>query len=109
AIRDDEVAAECSGVPTLRLKLFSATVSGALMGMAGTTLPLYLSYVEPTAAFNLSFAVNSIAMPLIGGVMSWLGPLYRAGLLRTGQPVLQGTISSERSPFILRGLLAAFL
>src|SRR5256714_14017888 len=60
AIRDDEVAAECSGVPTLRLKLLSATVSGALMGMAGTTLPDYLSYVEASAAFNLSYAGNSI-------------------------------------------------
>src|SRR5262249_43801756 len=44
AIRDDELAAECSGVPTLRLKILSATVSGALMGMAGTTFPFYLSY-----------------------------------------------------------------
>ncbi|HVQ62557.1 MAG TPA: branched-chain amino acid ABC transporter permease, partial [Burkholderiales bacterium] len=30
AIRDDELAAECSGVPTLRLKIFSTMVSCAL-------------------------------------------------------------------------------
>src|SRR4029077_5454278 len=65
AIRDDELAAECSGVPTLRLKIFSAAVSCALMGMAGTTFPFYLSYIEPTSAFSLTYAVNSIAMPLI--------------------------------------------
>ncbi|MFL5374657.1 MAG: branched-chain amino acid ABC transporter permease, partial [Myxococcales bacterium] len=47
AIRDDEVAAECSGVPTLGLKLISTTLSGALMGMAGATFPWFLSYVEP--------------------------------------------------------------
>ena len=109
AIRDDEVAAECAGVPTLRLKLFSATVSGALMGMAGTTLPLYLSYVEPTAAFNLSYAVNSIAMPLIGGMMSWLGPLIGAVLLGTVQQVVQVTISSEWNLFIVVVLLVAFV
>jgi branched-chain amino acid transport system permease protein len=109
AIRDDEVAAECAGVPTLRLKLFSATVSGALMGMAGTTLPLYLSYVEPTAAFNLSYAVNSIAMPLIGGMMSWLGPLIGAMLLGTVQQVVQVTISSEWNLFIVGVLLVAFV
>jgi branched-chain amino acid transport system permease protein len=109
AIRDDEVAAECAGVPTLRLKLFSATVSGALMGMAGTTLPLYLSYVEPTAAFNLSYAVNSIAMPLIGGMMSWLGPLIGAVLLGTVQQVVQVTISSEWNLFIVGVLLVAFV
>jgi ABC-type branched-subunit amino acid transport system ATPase component len=32
AIRDNEVAAECSGVPTLKLKLAAATLSGSLMG-----------------------------------------------------------------------------
>ena len=109
AIRDDELAAECAGVPTLRLKLFSATVSGALMGMAGTTFPYYLSYVEPSAAFNLSYAVNSIAMPLIGGMMSWLGPVIGAVLLGTVQQVVQVTISSAWNLLIVGVLLVVFV
>jgi branched-chain amino acid transport system permease protein len=36
ALRDDEVAAESSGVPTLKMKLLAATISGALMGMRST-------------------------------------------------------------------------
>src|SRR5206468_7591912 len=39
AIRDDELAAEASGVPTLKLKLIATTISGALMVMAGATIP----------------------------------------------------------------------
>ncbi len=109
AIRDDELAAECAGVPTLRLKLFSATVSGALMGMAGTTFPYYLSYVEPSAAFNLSYAVNSIAMPLIGGMMTWLGPVIGAVLLGTVQQVVQVTISSAWNLLIVGLLLVVFV
>ncbi len=109
AIRDDELAAECAGVPTLRLKLFSATVSGALMGMAGTTFPYYLSYVEPSAAFNLSYAVNSIAMPLIGGMMTWLGPVIGAVLLGTVQQVVQVTISSAWNLLIVGVLLVVFV
>ncbi len=35
AIRDDELAAESAGVPTLRLKILSAAISGALMGDGG--------------------------------------------------------------------------
>src|SRR5207247_400714 len=35
ALRDNEEAAECMGVPTLRLKLFATTVSGVLLGVAG--------------------------------------------------------------------------
>ncbi|MGZ5684928.1 MAG: branched-chain amino acid ABC transporter permease [Usitatibacter sp.] len=109
AIRDDELAAECAGVPTLRRKILAATVSGALMGMAGTTFPYYLSFVEPSAAFNLSYAVNSIAMPLIGGMMSWLGPLLGAVLLGTVQQVVQVTVSSEWNLLIVGVLLVVFV
>ena len=109
AIRDDELAAECAGVPTLQLKILSATVSGALMGMAGTTFPYYLSYIEPSAAFNLSYAVNSIAMPLIGGMMSWVGPLIGAVLLGTVQQVVQVTISSAWNLLIVGVLLVVFV
>jgi len=109
AIRDDELAAEAAGVPTLRLKIFSATVSGALMGMAGTTFPYYLSYIEPSSAFSLSYAVNSIAMPLIGGMMSWIGPLIGAVLLGTVQQLVQVTISSAWNLLIVGVLLVAFV
>ena len=109
AIRDDELAAECSGVPTLRLKIFSTMVSCALMGMAGTTFPFYLSFIEPTSAFSLSYAVNSIAMPLIGGMMSWIGPLIGAILLGTVQQWVQVTISSAWNLLIVGVLLVAFV
>ena len=42
AIRDNEEAAECVGVPTLRLKLMATVISGALMGAAGAPMPMYL-------------------------------------------------------------------
>jgi len=109
AIRDDELAAECSGVPTLRLKIFSAMMSCALMGMAGTTFPYYLSYIEPSSAFSLSYAVNSIAMPLIGGMMSWIGPLIGAVLLGTVQQLVQVTVSSAWNLLIVGVLLVLFV
>jgi branched-chain amino acid transport system permease protein len=109
AIRDDELAAESAGVPTLKLKIFSAAVSGALMGMAGTTFPYYLSYIEPSSAFSLSYAVNSIAMPLIGGMMTWVGPLIGAVLLGTVQQVVQVTISSAWNLLIVGVLLVLFV
>src|SRR5919108_767243 len=39
AIRDNEEAAECMAVPTLKLKILATTVSGALMGLAGAPFP----------------------------------------------------------------------
>jgi branched-chain amino acid transport system permease protein len=106
-IRDDELAAEASGVPTLRLKLVATVVSGALMGMAGAPFPYYIGYVEPGSAFNLAYAVNSIAMPMIGGTTSWIGPLVGALLLGTLQQVATVTISSAVNLLIV-GLLLIF-
>ena len=108
-IRDDELAAEASGVPTLRLKLIATALSGGLMGMAGAPLPYYIGYIEPSAAFGLPYAVNSIAMPMIGGTTTWVGPLIGAILLGTLQQVATVTISSVVNLLIVGVLLVTFV
>ncbi len=108
-IRDDEVAAEACGVPTLRLKLVATTLSGALMGMAGAPFPYYIGYLQPSSAFGLEYAVNSIAMPMIGGTTSWVGPLIGAILLGTLQQVATVTISSAVNLLIVGLLLTGFV
>ncbi|MFI5024570.1 MAG: branched-chain amino acid ABC transporter permease [Alphaproteobacteria bacterium] len=109
AIRDDEVAAEAFGVPTLRLKLLATALSGAFMGMAGAPFPYYVTYLDPASGFSLAYAVNSIAMPLIGGTTSWLGPLIGALLLGTIQQVATVTISSAVNLLIVGLLLVGFV
>jgi branched-chain amino acid transport system permease protein len=108
-IRDDELAAEASGVPTLKLKLIATTISGALMGMAGAPFPYYIGYLQPASTFGLDYAVNSIAMPLIGGTTSWVGPLIGAILLGTLQQVATVTISSAVNLLIVGCLLVGFV
>jgi len=109
AIRDDEQAAEAAGVPTLRLKLISTTISGALMGMAGAPLPYYVTYLDPSSGFNLAYAVNAIAMPLIGGMTSWVGPLLGAIFLGTIQQAATVTISSSLNLLLVGVLLLLFV
>ena len=109
AIRDDELAAEAGGVPTLRLKLIATTLSGALMGMSGAPLPYYVTYLDPASSFNLSYAVNSVAMPLIGGMTSWIGPIIGAVLLGTIQQLATVTISSALNLLIVGLLLILFV
>jgi branched-chain amino acid transport system permease protein len=108
-IRDDELAAEASGVPTLRLKLIATALSGALMGMAGAPLPYYIGYLQPASAFDLQYAVNSIAMPMIGGTGSWVGPVVGALLLGTIQQIATVTISSAVNLLIVGVLLVVFV
>jgi branched-chain amino acid transport system permease protein len=108
-IRDDEMAAEAAGVPTLRLKLVATMISGAFMGMAGAPLPYYLGYIEPAATFGLPYAVNAIAMPMIGGTTSWVGPLIGAVLLGSLQQIATVTISSAVNLLIVGVLLVVFV
>jgi branched-chain amino acid transport system permease protein len=108
-IRDDELAAEASGVPTLKLKLIATTLSGALMGMAGAPFPYYIGYLQPSSAFGLEYAVNSIAMPMIGGTTSWIGPLIGAILLGSLQQIATVTISSAVNLLIVGLLLVGFV
>ena len=109
ALRDNEEAAECMGVPTLRLKLFATTISGLLLGVAGAPFPYYVTYVEPASAFNLDYAVNALAMPMIGGTTTWIGPVVGAVLLGTAQQVATVTISSELNLLIVGVVLVAFV
>jgi branched-chain amino acid transport system permease protein len=108
-IRDDELAAEACGVPTLRLKLVATTLSGTLMGMAGAPFPYYIGYLQPSSAFGLEYAVNSIAMPMIGGTTSWVGPLIGAILLGSLQQYVTVTISSSVNVLVVGVLLILFV
>ncbi len=109
AIRDNELAAECCGVPTLRLKVFATMLSGGLMGMAGAPFPYYITYLDPNSAFSIAYSINSIAMPLIGGMTYWIGPVIGAVLLAVIQQVATVTISSELNLMIVGVLLISFI
>jgi branched-chain amino acid transport system permease protein len=109
AIRDNEEAAECSGVPTLKLKLYAATISGALMGAAGAPYAMLGSFIEPNSAFSLNHAVNALAMPIIGGTAHWLGPVIGAILLGGVQQVVTVTISSEINVLVVGVMLVIFV
>jgi branched-chain amino acid transport system permease protein len=109
AIRDDEGAAEASGVPTLKLKLVATTLSGGFMGMAGAPLPFYVTYLDPSSGFSLNYAVNAIAMPLIGGTSTWLGPVVGAVLVGGLQEYLRVTISSAVNVLVAGVLMVVFV
>jgi branched-chain amino acid transport system permease protein len=109
ALRDDELAAECTGVPTLRLKLLACVVSGALMCAAGAPAAMYLQYADPSSAFNLNYSVSVLAMSLIGGTAHWAGPVIGAILLGTTQQLLTVTISSEVNVLVLGVMLVLFV
>ena len=109
AIRDSEEAAEASGVPTLKLKVFACTISGALMGAAGAPMPMYLSFIEPASTFNLNYAIGALASPMIGGTAHYLGPVIGAILLSSLQQLVTVTISNEVNVLVVGVMLVVFV
>jgi len=109
ALKDDELAAESSGVPTLRLKVVACVISGALMSAAGAPAAMYVSYADPATAFNLNISVSVLAMALIGGTAHWSGPVLGAILLGVTQQSLAVTISSEVNVLVLGIMLVLFV
>jgi len=109
AIRASEPAAEACGVPTLKLKLIACGLSGAVMASSGALYPSYALYVDPVSAFSLTIALNALAMPLIGGTATWIGPVIGAILLASVQQLATVTISSEYNILAVGLVLIAFV
>ncbi len=95
AIRDCEEAAECMGMPVFRLKLFATTLSGFMMGAAGAPFPYYITYMEPYSVMGMDVAANTLAMPLVGGTGTWLGPVIGALLMGALHQVVTVATSSQ--------------
>ena len=79
AMRDHELAATSVGVDVRILRLKAFGLSSAIAAMAGALYAYYLTNVT-SEAFGISFAIQFIAMIIIGGMGSLAGSLVGAAL-----------------------------
>ena len=78
-------------MPTLKLKLIATDAVRRLHGHGRRAAALLRRPISTRpSGFSLNYAVNAIAMPLIGGTGSWLGPVVGAVLVGGLQEYLQG-------------------
>jgi len=78
AIREDELAAEVLGIPTGLWKLLALVVSGTIGGLAGAMLAMYLTYIDPSIVYDVTYTLRPLVMLLFGGFGTLLGPLLGA-------------------------------
>lgn len=78
AVRDNELKAEAMGIRTTRAKTLAWMLSAALTGAAGGIHAYWLSYIEPAAVFDMTIAVKSFVIFLLGGAGTVLGPIIAA-------------------------------
>jgi branched-chain amino acid transport system permease protein len=80
AIREDEEAAEASGVDALRLKLMALALSTGLAGLAGGLFAFYHISYYPAHPFSPHWTFDALLMTFIGGVGTLHGPVLGAVL-----------------------------
>ena len=88
AIREDEGAAESLGIPTTRLKIGTFVASAIAPAAMGSIYAVYLGFIDPPTAFASNMELTTIAMVLLGGMGTVLGPLAGALVLSIVNEVL---------------------
>jgi branched-chain amino acid transport system permease protein len=78
AVREDEAAAEASGVGALRHKLLALAISTALVGLAGGAFAYYHVSYYPQHTFSPAWTFDAVLMSFIGGVGTVHGPVLGA-------------------------------
>ncbi len=78
ALRDDEVAAELSGVDVARYRVFAALIGAAMLGLAGSTYAFTEGRISPTTFGFGQVDVVVLVMLAFGGIGSLFGPIVGA-------------------------------
>lgn len=89
AIREDEVAAQCMGIDTARMKLLALGCGASIAGTAGCLFAAKQGTVTPDS-FDFILSVMILAMVVLGGLGSIPGVMLGALLLGVLPEVLRG-------------------
>jgi ABC-type branched-subunit amino acid transport system permease subunit len=80
AIREDEVAAQASGVNTFRAKLLAFAIGASTSALAGVFYASQVGYFDPTS-FTLQISILIVAYVVFGGMGSIFGAMAGAAAL----------------------------
>ena len=88
SIRENEIAAECSGIPTTYYKTLAFTVSAFFAGVAGGLYAHYLCILDPSN-FGFNKSIDILIMVVLGGLGSMLGSIISTVFLTLLPEVLR--------------------
>jgi branched-chain amino acid transport system permease protein len=89
AIREDEISAASLGVNGARWKAFSFGLSAAIAGLAGCFYPGFVGTLVPDA-FGIVESFTMLAMVIVGGMGTMIGPVIGAIVLTFLPELLRG-------------------
>lgn len=80
AIRDDEIAAEASGINLTRYKVGAFAIGGFMAGLGGSLYAHVISYINPSD-FGFIKSIDILSMVVLGGLGSVPGTVLGATVL----------------------------
>jgi branched-chain amino acid transport system permease protein len=75
ALREDEDAAEASGVPTFECKVAIIALSAAATALAGSFYAQFLLFIVPEAMFSFDHILTMMLGTVVGGSGTVMGPI----------------------------------
>jgi len=81
SIRADETVAKSHGVNIYKYLIFVFVVTSIIQGVIGSTYALQYGFVYPESSFSAHYLLLPIAMALVGGIYSTIGPVLGAIIL----------------------------
>ena len=81
AIREDQDAAQASGINVFRYKVLAVAISAALTAVAGVVHAFYYNNLYPEPIFAVGRSVEIMLGPIVGGLGTLFGPILGAFVL----------------------------
>jgi len=94
AVREREDAARAVGINAVKVKIAAAVISAALTSILGSFHAMYLTFIEPSAAFSLELSIQIAMFALIGGLGTVAGPLLGTILVLPAAELSRGWLSA---------------
>jgi branched-chain amino acid transport system permease protein len=80
-VREDEVAAEASGISVLKYKVMAFSIGASTSGFAGILTASKIGYIDPSD-FTVQISILILVLVIFGGMGSLLGAMVGAAVLQ---------------------------
>jgi branched-chain amino acid transport system permease protein len=110
ALREDETAARCMGIDTVRTKLVAFTASAMWAGLAGVVTAVHRGSISPDL-FGFDQSVLCVAIVVFGGLGSVAGSVLGAAILYALPMLLQDWVpdAQQYRLLVFGGVMAGMM
>ena len=105
-MRDDEEAAQTSGIDIRKVKLIVFVVAGGLSGLAAGLFYIDAVIITPPAAFTIFWSAYFVFIVVAGGMGTLAGPIVGAAIFVIVDRVLSGV---TEYPLLVLGIAAVVI